>query len=63
MPKYRVTIIETVLHEVGVEATDEVEARSIASGVHRDYWTRVENSCYVETGEVERVRKLREVEL
>lgn len=61
--KYKVTIIETVLHEVEVEATDEVEARMLGEGTHRDEWKRVENSCYVETGEVERVRKLREVEL
>lgn len=63
MSKYRVTIIETVLYETTVEATDEIEARLIAQGTNHEDWTEVEGSTYWETGEIERVRKLREVEL
>jgi hypothetical protein len=63
MAKYRVTIIETVLYETTVEASDEIEARLIVQGTNHEDWTEVEGSAYWESGEIERVRQLREVEL
>lgn len=53
MPKYKVTVIETVLHEVEVEADDIVLARLVAH--NREGWKEVEGAGWVETGEVEEV--------
>lgn len=53
MPKYKVTVIETVLHEVEVEADDIVSARLLAHD--REDWKEVEGAGWVETGEVEEV--------
>ena len=64
MPKYRVTLKEIVLHELFIEANSESEAKEIAWGmddVHES--TEVQGGGWVEVGEVERVRVLREVEL
>ena len=49
--KYKVTVIETVLHEVEVEADDIVLARLLAH--NREGWKEVEGAGWVETGEVE----------
>lgn len=49
--KYKVTVIETVLHEVEVEADNEVSARLLAH--NREDWKEVEGAGWVETGEVE----------
>jgi hypothetical protein len=64
MPKYRVTLKEIVLHELFIEAESESEAREIAWGIDdvQDS-TEVQGGGWVEVGEVERVRVLREVEL
>ena len=51
--KYKVTVIETVLHEVEVEADNEVSARLLAH--NREDWKEVEGAGWVETGEVEEV--------
>ncbi len=55
MPKYRVTLIEHILHEVTVEAETESEARSNAEeyGISRS--TKVQCDNWIETGEVEEV--------
>ena len=64
MPKYRVTLKEIVLHELFIEAESESEALEIAWGIDdvQDS-TEVQGGGWVEVGEVERVRVLREVEL
>jgi hypothetical protein len=64
MPKYRVTLKEIVLHELFIEANSESEAREIAWGMDdvQDS-TEVQGAGWVEVGEVERIRSLREVEL
>jgi hypothetical protein len=64
MPKYRVTLKEIVLHELFIEAESESEAREIAWGMDDiQESTEVQGAGWVEVGEVERVRVLREVEL
>ena len=64
MPKYRVTLKEIVLHELVIEAESESEAKEIAWGIDdvQDS-TEVQGGGWVEVGEVERIRTLREVEL
>ncbi len=64
MPKYRVTLKEIVLHELVIEANSESEAKEIAWGMDDvQESTEVQGGGWVEVGEVERVRVLREVEL
>jgi hypothetical protein len=64
MPKYRVTLKEIVLHELFIEANSESEAKEIAWGMDDvQESTEVQGGGWVEVGEVERVRVLREVEL
>lgn len=64
MPKYRVTIKEVVLHEVIVEATSEEKAREVAYyGDDRENWKEIYDAGWIEVGDVERVRVLREVVL
>jgi hypothetical protein len=64
MPKYRVTLKEIVLHELFIEAESESEAKEIAWGMDDvQESTEVQGAGWVEVGEVERIRTLREVEL
>ena len=64
MPKYRVTLKEIVLHELVIEAESESEAKEIAWGLDDvQESTEVQGGGWVEVGEVERIRTLREVEL
>jgi hypothetical protein len=64
MPKYRVTLKEIVLHELFIEAESESEAKEIAWGMDDvQESTEVQGAGWVEVGEVERIRTLREVGL
>jgi hypothetical protein len=53
--KYKVTMIETIIADVEVEADNIIMARLLAHGVDRDNWREDKDSYYVETGEVEEV--------
>jgi hypothetical protein len=64
MPRFNVTLKEIVLHEMIIEADSESEAREIARGMDSpEGSTEVQGAGWVEVGEVERIRTLREVEL
>ncbi len=68
MPKYRVTMKEIVLHELIIEAESETEARETARGIDNLHSlavgpTEVQDAGWLEVGEIERIRTLREVEL
>ncbi len=53
--KYKVTMIETIIADVEVEADNIIMARLLAHGVDRDDWREDKDAYYVETGEVEEV--------
>lgn len=53
--KYKVTMIETIIHDVEVEADNTIMARLLAHGSDRSDWREDMDSYYIETGEVEEV--------
>jgi len=64
MPRFNVTLKEIVLHEMIIEADNESDAREIARGMDSpEGSTEVQGAGWVEVGEIERIRTLREVEL